>query len=81
MRFFRVEWQTLADDPTLLGAPHVCEMHYETESKLEASQIAKHYQASNTKCDPTTVVVKELSEEEVKNLRTENIVFHKINTF
>jgi hypothetical protein len=80
MRFFHVEWQTPANDPTLLESLHR-EMYYETESKLEASQMAKHYKASNAKCDPTTVVVKELSEEEVKNLRAEKAVFHKIDKF
>jgi hypothetical protein len=81
MPFIYVEYQTPAEDPTLLGSPHTIPMHYEVESKPEAWQIAAHYQANNVKCDPTTIVVKELSEEEVKNLRAGGVAVHKINKF
>jgi len=56
-------------------------MYYEVESKPEAWQIAKHYKANNVKCDPSTVVVKELSEEEVKKLHAESVAFHRIEKF
>ena len=81
MLFICVEFQTPADDPTLLGSPHTVTMYYEVESKPEAWQLAKHYIVSNVKCDPSTVVVKELSKEEVKKLRAEGVAFHRVNKF
>jgi hypothetical protein len=81
MLFICVEYQTPADDPTLLGSPHTVSMYYEVESKPEAWQIAKHYKASNVKCNASTVVVKELSEEKVERLRAEGVAFHKIEKF
>lgn len=76
-----VEYQTPADDPTLLGSPHTVSMYYEVESQPEAWQIAKHYKANNVKCDPTTIVVKELSKKIVERLRAEGVAFHKIGKF
>jgi hypothetical protein len=81
MLFICVEYQTPADDPTLLGSPHTVSRYYEVESKPEAWQIAKHYNASNVKCDASTVAVNELSKEEVERLRAEGVAFHKIQKF
>ncbi len=81
MLFICVEFQTPADDPTLLGSPHTVSLYYQVESKPEAWQIARYYKASNVKCDTSTVFVKELSEGKVERLRAEGVVFHKIEKF
>jgi hypothetical protein len=81
MIFICVEYQTPADNPTLLGSPHKVFMYYEVDSKPEAWQIAKHYNASNVKCDESTILIKRLSEGKVERLRAEGVAFHKIGKF
>ena len=81
MLFICVEYQTPADDPTLLGSPHTVSMYYEVEVRPEPWQVANHYRASNVKCDAGTVVVQEINGEKVERLRAEGVAFHKIGKF
>ena len=81
MLFICVEYQTPADDPSLLGSPHTVSVYYEVEVRPEPWQVANHYRAGNVKCDASTVVVREINREEVERLRAEGVVFHKIGKF